>query len=193
MEKHYLMIFFAVLDNACINGVIAYVLFVVKQCMFSCVSILSDKLQDLESFLCPLKCFFFLKCNACKEADSFIHISLQISFPFSLLHEALAWEHTSCFSGFCLFLLRCLLEVKQYYLVSDTTDYYGNYYHVINRGFHVSNVQQELRQFCKQKVPGSKEKGKRNAENSRCLCKIHCCRFFFRRHDLQEHGDRAVC
>jgi len=51
-------------------------------------------------------------------------------------------------------------------LVSDTTDYYGNYYHVIKRGFHVSNVLHEHRQFCKQKVPSNKEKGKRNAENS---------------------------
>lgn len=133
---------------------------------------------------------FFSEVYCLYKADRFIHISLQISFPFSLLHEALAWEHTSCFSGFCLFLLRCLLEVKLYYLVSDTTDYYGNYYHVINRGFHVSNVRQEHRCFCKQKVPGNKEKGKRNAENRRCLCKIHCCRLFFRRHDL--HGDQAL-
>lgn len=52
------MVFFAVLDNVYyINAVITYVLFVVKQCMFPCVSILSDKLQDLES-LCLLKYFF---------------------------------------------------------------------------------------------------------------------------------------
>lgn len=122
-----------------------------------------------------------------------IHISLQISFPFSLLHEALAWKHTSHFSGFCLFPLLCLLEVKQCYLVSDITDYYGNYYHVIKRGFHVSNVRQEHRRFCKQKVLSNEEKGKRNAENKECLCKIHCYRFFFRRHNLQEIGDQADC
>lgn len=49
MEKRYLMVFFAVLDNAYMNAVIAHVLFVVKQCMFPCVIIFSDKLQDLES------------------------------------------------------------------------------------------------------------------------------------------------
>lgn len=59
MEKHNLMVFFAVLDDAYINAVIAYVLFVVKQCMLPCVSILSDKLQGLESYLCLLKRFFF--------------------------------------------------------------------------------------------------------------------------------------
>lgn len=66
MEKRYLMVFFAVLDNAYMNAVAVYVLLVVKQCMFPCVSILSDKLQDLESYLCLLK-RFFLKCSACKK------------------------------------------------------------------------------------------------------------------------------
>lgn len=58
MEKRYLMVFFAVLDNAYMNAVTVYVLLVVKQCTFPCVSILSDKLQDLESYLCLLKHFF---------------------------------------------------------------------------------------------------------------------------------------
>lgn len=66
MEKHSLMVFFAVLDNAYMNAVTAYVLLVVKQCMFPCVSIISDKLQDFESYLCLLK-YCFLKCNACKK------------------------------------------------------------------------------------------------------------------------------
>lgn len=81
MEKCYLMVFFAVLDSVYMNAVILYVLFVVKQCIFPCVSILSDKLQDLESYLCLLK-YFFLKCNACKKQIFLFVLVSRFPSPF---------------------------------------------------------------------------------------------------------------
>lgn len=75
------MVFFAVLDNVSINAVIVYVLFLVKQCMFPCVSILSDKLPDLESYPCLLKCFF-LKYNACKKQNFLFILVSRFPSPF---------------------------------------------------------------------------------------------------------------
>lgn len=81
MEKRYLIVFFSVLDNVYINAVIMYVLFVVKQFTFPCDSILSDKLQDLESYLCLLK-YFFLKCNACKKQIFLFVLVSRFPSPF---------------------------------------------------------------------------------------------------------------
>lgn len=41
----------------CINVVIAYVLFTVKQCMVQCVSLPSEEWQDLDSYPCLLNIF----------------------------------------------------------------------------------------------------------------------------------------